>query len=86
MLPLAAFCPVVTVKTKKGDYNWPRAGFNSRSEQLCKSGDNGAKTFYTCSSEGRWVDLDVKACKYISKITQLLEDWSKVSLFFRQWA
>ncbi|XP_067943707.1 adhesion G protein-coupled receptor A3-like isoform X3 [Watersipora subatra] len=71
-----AYCPRVTVETRKGTYTWKRAGFNSRSEQLCKSGENGAKIYYSCDKEGKWVDLDAKACNYDSQITQLLKDLS----------
>lgn len=79
MVFFVASCPPVTVESSKGTYVWPKAGFYSRSEQPCKSGDKAAKAFYTCNGRGKWVDLDLKACKYNMQITQLLSDLSMVS-------
>ena len=75
-----AFCPRIKKETKKGTYIWPRAGFNSRKEQPCKSGE-GANAYYTCNKEGKWVDLDVQACKYDNRITRVLKELSMVSYF-----
>lgn len=78
---IVAFCPEVVEETSKGTYTWPRAGYNSRPELPCKSGDkSGDKAYYTCNGEGKWVDLDVEACKYSNSITQILHDLSLVSI------
>lgn len=73
-----AFCEETTTKTDKGEYPWPRTGFNSRAELPCKVGDSGTKAFYQCNKKGEWVDLDLKACKYSSQITRLLHELSMV--------
>lgn len=75
------YCQAINVKTNKGNYHFPRTVRGQTVEQECvEESNNGQFATYQCDDNGNWVDLNTKACSYVSPTTRLLEQFAKMDL------
>lgn len=74
----ATSCPEVTVRTNKGVYVWERTVAGIQKQQPCKMGEKRAPATYYCNNLGRWENLNVKQCSYISETTRKLQACAEV--------
>lgn len=79
------YCPSIVTNNNKGTYVWPRTMLDTLVEQQCQGQPYGglyhiAYVQQYCSEIGTWVGLNTTSCPYISDITKILEQFSKVNL------
>ncbi|XP_030755587.1 adhesion G protein-coupled receptor A3 isoform X2 [Sitophilus oryzae] len=78
------YCPIVTSKGNKGTYTWPKTVLNNTVTVPCEFlnlnyDPSLQRASYFCSDNGTWMDLDTSHCSYISDITRIFEQFSKVN-------
>jgi len=83
----ATYCPAVNNITAKGTYSWPKTVSGLKTSLPCErgpaawyKGESAAMATHMCTVEGHWEQLDVNQCAYVSEVTQILEQYSTVSV------
>ncbi|UJR33600.1 hypothetical protein I4U23_021037 [Adineta vaga] len=75
------FCPSIRMNTSKGLFHWPRTLINNKIERKCPFGsaawlrnsNEDARAWYTCSSNGNWMHLDLAQCAFQSNISRIFD-------------
>ncbi|CAF0726784.1 unnamed protein product [Adineta ricciae] len=75
------FCPSIRMNTSKGLFHWPRTLINNKIEKKCPFGSAAwlrnsneyARAWYTCSSSGNWMNLDLAQCAFHSNISRVFD-------------
>jgi len=75
------YCPPEVTNSNRGQYIWPSTIAGMQQMIPCIAGSAPdldrsvvASAWRICDDAGNWKDADVSQCRYISKITQTLED------------
>ncbi len=78
------FCQSIQMNTSKGYFYWPRTLINQRIETKCPYGsaawlgnsNDYARAWYTCSSNGQWMNFDISQCGYQTNISRIFDNLS----------
>ena len=76
--PSAVSCPPVTISTVRGEYTFGSILAVSRAEKACQVGQSGRFATYLCNDSGRWTELNVADCEYVSGVTRTLDQLARV--------
>lgn len=73
------YCKSTETRNNKGRYSWPIT-VRGQTVTLPCSGDILTNIYatYKCDLNGEWINLDTSACPYISDVTRVLEQFSKL--------
>lgn len=76
------YCPSTITTNNKGIYPWPKTIIGYSIDLPCEGNplDHTMRAYYKCSKPGIWSNLNTTTCPYISEITRILEQFSKVNL------
>ena len=81
------YCRPEVTSSNRGQYIWPSTIAGAEQTIPCTAGSaldinrgTVASARRICDDAGNWKDADVGQCRYVSKITQTLEDYSLVRM------
>lgn len=73
------YCPISMTSNNKGIYTWPKTIAGYIVDLPCQVNEN-MKAYHVCSASGQWQNANTSQCAYVSEITRILEQFSKVNL------
>lgn len=73
------YCDISITNNNKGLYTWPKTITGYTVEIPCQVNEN-MNAFHVCNLSGQWGNVNTSLCAYVSEITRILEQFSKVDL------
>lgn len=76
---ITKYCPISVTNSNKGVYTWPKTIAGYTVDIPCQVNEN-MKAYHVCGSDGTWLEANTTQCTFVSEITRILEQFSKVNL------
>lgn len=76
---ITKYCEIEITSNNKGVYTWPKTIAGYTVDLPCQVNEN-MKAYHVCSRDGQWINANTTQCAYVSEITRILEQFSKVNL------